>query len=99
MAGAMANNFCIVCLALLLGGCLEDEFSREDALAKRAAEAFGLTDVRTEGGFQLGSWANGCDRHDAYARRFTAKNAQGLAVHGVACAGFFFKDWTVRISL
>lgn len=68
-----------------------------DRKAQRAVEAFGFSDVQMEGGFQTGSWINGCDSHDSFARRFTATNQRGQNVRGVACGGFF-KEWTVRVS-
>lgn len=68
-----------------------------DHNAQIAVEAFGLSDVVMRGGYQMGSWVNGCDSHDSFARRFEATNIKGQRVHGVACGGFF-KEWTIRIS-
>lgn len=62
-----------------------------DDTLTRVCEANGLTDVRP------GGWAPfSCGKDDDLKTHFTAKAADGRAVSGTVCCGYFMKDCTVR---
>ena len=62
---------------LFLTACTDPE------TATRAAEAMGLTDVKTTG---YNMWA--CGDTYTYSTEFTAKNVLGKEVNGVVCSGY-----------
>lgn len=60
--------------------------------ATRALEAQGMTDVKIQG---YAFW--GCAESDEFASKFEATGANGNAVSGVVCSGWF-KGVTVRFD-
>lgn len=62
--------------------------------AERTARQMGFHDVQAHGYPWLFS---GCADSDVWATKFTAVNADGMAVSGVVCRGWF-KRSTVRLD-
>lgn len=61
--------------------------------ALQAVEDSGYADVRMEGPVVLA-----CDQNDVYRWRWEGTNPAGKRVKGQACAGWWFKGWTVRLE-
>lgn len=65
----------------------------DEVAAKAAVEAWGFTNVA------IGQPAFfGCGQDDVQRLPFTATDVKGHAVKGIACAGMFFKQWTIRLD-
>lgn len=71
-------------ILMLILACTAPDSTRE------ALEAQGFTDVET-GGYTV----FGCGQDDTFHTEFTATNAQGQRVSGVACCGVM-KNCTLR---
>lgn len=67
-----------------------------DALG--AADTLGFSNATITGTNWLFAGLSGCDGGDALAVDLRAKNANGQTVRVVACSGFPFKGWTVRVK-
>ena len=70
-----------------------DSQSEAQAKAKRAIEDSGFSNVVIDGNVFLA-----CDSGDAYRLGWHGTNRDGHPVQGQACAGLFFKGWTVRLG-
>jgi len=75
-------------ITLLLTGCFTDSEG-----ATKALDDMGFTDIKT-GGYNYFA----CSQDDWYHTSFTAKNQNGKLVKGTVCAGFLFKNSTVRFD-
>lgn len=70
-----------------------DSDAEARAKAKAAVEASGFANVTITDRAILA-----CGENDAYRFRWRGENVAGKQVEGQACAGWFFKGWTVRIE-
>jgi len=81
----IACTFC-----LLLSSCSYEQHMVD---AKKVLESEGYSSVERMNYVFLG-----CGRDDAYRIEFEAVSVIGKHVHGFACAGMWFKGWTIRID-
>ncbi len=82
-------------LLAILAGCSRAPTPHEKEQIDRALDAFGFHNGR-DYNFPIPAFI--CDKNDAYRFTFTAENRDGKTVTGQACAGLFFKGWTIRID-
>ncbi len=68
----------------------------EDAIG--VAETFGFTNVSIVATNPWVPALSGCGEEDALAVELAATSANGQPVRLVACDGFPFKGWTVRVK-
>jgi prepilin-type N-terminal cleavage/methylation domain-containing protein len=86
----------LACVAVIFGyGALGRVFvDNKDAV--RAAESFGMTEVKITSRKNVLACFRGCGSDDDVAFDLKAKNAQGADVDLKVCCGAWFKGCTVR---
>jgi hypothetical protein len=84
-----------VLVVILLVATVPGLFVKE-AVAVRAAQIQGFTDIQVTGRYVVAVALRGCGQNDSVRFDVTAKNVRGERVQFYVCSGWLFKGATIR---